>query len=257
MKLLSIDCSAGPASVAVTENGRILASAYINLGRTPQRSAGGHASSLKTAESSSAPRITHSQTLLPMVEAMLQNSRIPLEEIGGFAISAGPGSFTGTRIGIAAVKGLAFSADLPCLPVSTLEAIAMNFLELPLNGIICAAMDARCEQIYTAFFRIADGEIRRLTEDMALAEGEARERLEAYGEPVYLAGDGAELCYERWQDKPLKCVLAPPQLRYQQAAGVATAAERMLAAGQAVSAADLMPVYLRAPQAERERQERK
>jgi len=226
MKILGIESSAGPASCAVVEDGKILASAYTNQ------------------------KLTHSQTLVPMICDMLKNAALTVDDIDLFAVSAGPGSFTGVRIGIAAAKGLAFP-DKPCARIPTLAAIAENAAGLSFNGTVCAAMDARCGQIYTAFWRAENGKLTRLAADAAISVEEAGTQLAAQNQPALLLGDGANLCYAAWRDK-LDVTLAPPQLLYQSAAAVA-----LLAAaggeGAVMSANELRPIYLRLPQAERER----
>ena len=126
MKLLSVECSATPCSVAISENGKILASAFSNV------------------------KLTHSQTLMPMVESVLKSSLIDIKEIDAFAVSNGPGSFTGVRIGISAIKGMAQAKNLPCVEVSTLEAMAQNYSDT--ICIVCAVMDARCNQVYNGLF---------------------------------------------------------------------------------------------------------
>lgn len=228
MKILAIDSSAGPVSAAVSENGTILASAYGNT------------------------RLTHSQTLLPMVEDMLKNAALSLEDMDALAVSVGPGSFTGVRIGVSAVKGLAFACDKPCAPVSTLEAMACNFSGLPLSGVICSAMDARCSQVYTALFSCSQGTVARLTPDEALPLEELKARLLSVNKSIILVGDGAQLCYNTFQGQVPDLCLAPEHLRYQQAAGVALAAFRLAGEEKLVAASALQPVYLRLPQAERE-----
>jgi len=225
MKILAVDSSAGPASCAVLENGRVLASSFANTG------------------------LTHSQTLVPMVNDMLKNAGIGIDEIDLFAVSAGPGSFTGVRIGGAAVKGVAFASEKPCVGVSTLAAMARAVQGLPLDGIICAAMDARCGQVYTALFEIENGKIRRLMDDTALSIEELKNHVELCKKNIILIGDGAELCYNAF-GASVKACPAPANLRYQNAVGVAMEAESML--DKSVSADQLMPVYLRLPQAERE-----
>lgn len=220
MKILALETSAGPASCAVVEDGRVLASAYIN---TP---------------------LTHSQTLMPMVESMLQNAGLNFSEMDRVAITAGPGSFTGVRIGVAAVKGLAFPADKPCVGVSTLAAIARNTQGVGFDGVVCAAMDARCRQVYTACFE--NGE--RLTEDEAISLDDLKNRLISYKKPIFLLGDGAKLCYTAFVDDIPDLHLAPEHLRYQHAVGVAMEA----ALCETVTAEALQPLYLRLPQAERE-----
>ncbi len=228
MKILALDSSAGPASCCISEEGRILAEARLNVG------------------------LTHSQTLVPMVWDMLKNAGLTLSDIGLMAVSAGPGSFTGIRIGVAAVKGLALPSELPCIGVSTLSAIAENAAGLPFSGIIAAAMDARCEQVYTSLFECRDGGLTRLSEDMAIPVTELETRLLALSQPVLLMGDGAEMCQASLH-LPQPCMLAPPHIRFQNAAGVAAQAARLYAQGCAVPPEKLLPTYLRLPQAERER----
>ncbi len=229
MRILAIDSSAGPASCSVTENGRVLACSSMNR------------------------KMTHSQTLMPMLDDMLRNAALSLSEIDLLAVSAGPGSFTGVRIGVSAVKGMAFAENKPCVPVSTLAAIARNADGCPFEGIVCSVMDARCGQVYTACFRLSAGRLTRLTSDEAISIAELGERLCAYQEPVWLMGDGSALCYAALRDIVPKLWLAPEALRYQSATGVAAEAARMAADGETVTADRLMPMYLRLPQAERER----
>lgn len=236
MKILAIDCTAKPASVAILEEGKVLSSAYTNTG------------------------LTHSQTLVPMVDSVLKDAQIPLSDIETFAINAGPGSFTGVRIGVAALKGLVFSDEKNCVPVSTLESCAYNFQGLPgvEDTLICPAMDARRNQVYTALFRWKDGKAGRLMEDKAIPIAELLEYIAEQGTPVVFVGDGAELCYEAAKETSLEATLAPEQLRYQNAVAVAACAERKLAEGfEPVRSDDILPVYLRAPQAERELKKRK
>ncbi len=195
--------------------------------------------------------LTHSQTVLPMTKAVLDNAALTLEDVELLAVCNGPGSFTGVRIGVAAVKGLGFANSLPCAAVSTLEALALNMAGVPFEGILCAAMDARCRQVYTANFHCTNGVITRLTPDEAMSLDDAIARLQAYGEKVVFVGDGASLCYQTSQDK-LDAVLAPVHLRYVRPRGIALAAKRLSEANEMVDAAALQPSYLRLPQAERE-----
>lgn len=225
MKILAVDSSAGPASCAVFENGKVLASSFANTG------------------------LTHSQTLVPMVYDMLKNAGISIDEIDLFAVSAGPGSFTGVRIGVAAVKGFAFATEKPCVGVSTLASMARTFQGLPIDGIICAAMDARCGQVYAALFEIENGKMRRIMDDTALSIEELKKHVELCKKKIILIGDGAELCYNAFGTSVEAC-LAPGNLRYQNAVGVAMEAESEM--DKSVLADQLMPVYLRLPQAERE-----
>lgn len=226
MKILGIDSSAVSVSAAVCE-----------LGESPR----------VIAEGSLNNKITHSQTLMPLVESLLANSKTELADIDVFAVSAGPGSFTGLRIGVAAVKGMAYALGKPCRAVSTLAAMAYNF---PLyEGIVCAVMDARVSQVYNALFEVHDGVITRLCDDRALMIAELKAGLdEKYaGRKILLCGDGAELCYGKFGGVDI--ILAPVAQRFQSGTGVCFAAAEC----PDISAAALMPKYLRLPQAERER----
>ena len=194
--------------------------------------------------------LTHSRTLLPMGEDMLKNAELTLGDVDLIAVAHGPGSFTGVRIGVSMVKGLAWAADKPCVGVSTLEAMAWHGLAA--GGLICPVMDARRSQVYNALFRIEDGRPVRLTEDRPIALTELAEELCAYKERVFLVGDGAELSFRVLSELGLPCVLAPENLRMQSAWGVAMAALDK----EPGNADSLLPVYLRLSQAERERQER-
>lgn len=230
MKILAADTSAKVATVAIADESGILAESSVNTGL--------------------GARLTHSQALMPMIADLLRNVNLSIGEIDCFAVSAGPGSFTGLRIGIGAVKGLAYGADKPCVGVSTLRALAQNLYGV--EGVICAAMDARAGQVYTALFEgRADG-LSRLTEDMAITIDELSEKLRTLKKNVFFVGDGAELCYNKLKDELPGCFLAWAGSRYQRASGVAAAAWEKIEAGETVSAAQLSPVYLRLPQAERE-----
>ncbi len=225
MKILALESSAKAASCAVLADGELLASAWQAAG------------------------LTHSRTLLPMVEGMLKNSELPMEAMDAVAVAAGPGSFTGLRIGIAAVKGLAWAAEKPCIPVSTLEAMAWPLAHL--EGSIVCAMDARRQQIYNAAFLADSGALERLREDRALSLEEAAADLAGLDGPMTIVGDGAQMCFDFFTARGIDCRLAPVHLRLQSAAGVALAAWRRRT--ETVSAQELMPVYLRLSQAERER----
>ena len=229
MKILALETSAKSVSCAVVEDGAPLASAYQCTG------------------------LTHSRTLLPMVDAMLKSADLTLEDIGAIAIAAGPGSFTGLRIGIAAVKGLAWAADKPCLGVSTLEAMAQNAAHI--DGLIVGAMDARRAQIYNAVFEAKDGALTRLIPDRAISLEALADELAGETRRITVLGDGGTLCWRYLTEHGAKSLLAPAALLYQNAAGVGLAAERAYARGEAVSAQALLPVYLRPAQAERLRSE--
>ena len=168
-------------------------------------------------------------------------------------MSHGPGSFTGVRIGISCVKGISFSNDIPCVGISTLKAIAYGGLAAE-GSVLCAAMDARCSQVYNALFQVEHGVLRRLTEDRALSIAELETQCRSYGERLLLLGDGAALCHKTFSEWGAR--LAPENMRFQHAASVALLGERSVREGQAVPAAVLAPVYLRLPQAERELKKR-
>ena len=226
--ILAVDTTAKPVSCALAEGNRVLASYYANTG------------------------LTHSQTLLPMIESLLQTSDKRMEDVDALAVNAGPGSFTGVRIGVSAVKGLAFTRDLPCVAVSTLECMAEHTAALP-GAVICCLMDARCQQVYGALFeKDESGAVRRLMEDEALTIAQMGEKVAELQRPVILVGDGSEMCYRVWKDTIPNVFLAPASVRFQNAAATALIAERMYEQGQTVSAEELLPLYLRLPQAERE-----
>ncbi|HIT08043.1 MAG TPA: tRNA (adenosine(37)-N6)-threonylcarbamoyltransferase complex dimerization subunit type 1 TsaB [Candidatus Merdivicinus faecavium] len=231
MKILALETSAKSASAAVVEDGAILAESAVNTG------------------------LTHSQTLMPMLCGMLDAARLNLSDMGLIAVSRGPGSFTGIRIGIGAAKGLAQGLSIPCFGVSTLEGLA--FLYRGLRGLVCPVMDARCGQVYTALFSAENGGIARLREDEALSIEALCEILAACGAPVTLVGDGSCLVYQTLKEKLPALLLAPPQLRLQRAACVGLAAEAALSAGEKpLPPEELLPSYLRLPQAERELQKK-
>ena len=224
MLILALDSSAAPASAALLEDGKILSEFYINT------------------------KQTHSQTLMPMVESVLKLTNKTLDDVTCMAVSAGPGSFTGVRIGVSCVKGLSMTRNIPCAGVSTLRAMAENARQL--TGIVCAVMDARCGQVYNALFRAESGKLTRLCDDRALPIAELLDECKTFAEKIYLVGDGAELCYTTFA--AIRAELLQPQLRFQRASGVAMAAQEMIENGQTVTPDALMPIYLRLPQAERE-----
>lgn len=225
MRILALETAAKAVSAAITEDGRILASGYQDTG------------------------LTHSRTLMPIVEGLFRNTELTAADMNAIAVSAGPGSFTGVRIGVSAAKGLAFAASIPAVAVSTLAALARNvsFAE----GLIVCAMDARRGQIYNALFEAGDGRLTRLTPDRAVALSDLAEELKNDSRPKTVLGDGAGLCFGYLTEAGISCRLAPPQLLMQNAMSVALEAEDLVQAGKLVSAQELAPVYLRPPQAER------
>lgn len=206
----------------------------------------GEDKSVLIAESFVNTKQTHSQTLLPMVEAMMKSAGIDLKQVERTAVTAGPGSFTGIRIGAAAVKGLAYALDIPCVGVSTLHALAYNLMGF--EGIACAVMDARCNQFYNALFSVGKGIPERLTPDRAISADDLAMELALYEDKrIILVGDGAELAFKLL--KGVKTELAPLAVRFQKAENVCLASAEY----ELTSARELLPVYLRLPQAERER----
>lgn len=194
--------------------------------------------------------LTHSRTLLPMAEDMLKNAELKLSDVDLIAVAHGPGSFTGIRIGVSTVKGLAWAAEKQCVGVSTLEAMAWHGLAC--GGYICPVMDARRNQVYNAIFEIRDGKPCRLTKDRPIALAELAEELRALNAPVFLVGDGTALAKRYFDEAGIPCEAAPETLVWQDAWGVA-----MAALDKPAGTSDtLLPVYLRLSQAERERQER-
>ncbi len=193
---------------------------------------------------------THSETLLPMIESMIGLSSLDLDQIDIFACAAGPGSFTGVRIGAATLKGLAFDRKKPCIGVSSLEALAYN--SRGTDGLLCPCMNARRGQVYNALFE-SDG--TRICEDRALSIDELCAELEKREQHVILCGDGAQLAYDGF-GKRINASLAPERNRYQSAYAVAQCALSAYGRGEYTSDAELSPVYLRLSQAERMRLER-
>lgn len=231
MKILAFDSTAKAASVAVLEDGRLLGLYNIDNG------------------------LTQSELLLPMAENLLKSLRISYSDIGLLAVSVGPGSFTGVRIGTALVKGIAFGRNIPCVAVSTLEALAVNLS--PLKGILLPCMDARRNQVYTATF-ISDGkELQRLCEDRAISLTELAEELEKYKDmPIYLSGDGYEVAYRALSECGITLCATPELLICENAYSIAKIGLRKYLAGDYTDDLGINPTYLRVPQAERERLER-
>lgn len=225
MKILSVDSSAKSASVAIYDE-KIISEFFINT------------------------NLTHSQTLVPMLDSALKNASLSVDDIDCFAVNVGPGSFTGVRIGVSAVKGIAFAKDKPCVAVSTLESIAYNFTMFE-NAVICACMDARRNQFYNALFKIENGMPQRLCEDRAVSCEDLSDEIKDF-ESVIIAGDGAELFYNLAKDMLHNIVLSSDNLRYQRASSVASCAKRKYDNNEVIKAEALMPSYLRLSQAERE-----
>ena len=230
MLILAFETTAKAGSVALLEDGKLLAESYQNTG------------------------LTHSQTLMVMAEDMLKQAGKTVADVTAVAVAEGPGSFTGVRIGVAAAKGFAWGAEIPCYGVSTLEAMAETLGVY--EGHICACMDARRNQVYNALFLADRGNLERVSEDRAIALADLKSDLEHIDGPVFLVGDGAALTYKTLKDAVPEMVLPPEHRMHQRASGVAIVAARKIAAGESGDANALTPNYLRLSQAERERAER-
>jgi len=228
MKILAIDSTATSAAVAVCDDERLLAEYTLNNGNT------------------------HSETLLPMVETLLGSLELGVEDLDLFAVSEGPGSFTGVRIGVATIKGLAFGRSTPCVGVSTLEALAYNLISC--GGLICPVMNARRAQVYTALFSSDGKTLTRLWEDRAMAISELDEALAELGQSVRFCGDGYEMTIPAL--KKTEALTVCERLRYQSGYSVAQIARNMAEQGEVLTDVTLAPTYLRLPQAERERLEK-
>lgn len=230
MQVLALDCTAKSVSVAMAEDGMLIGDFFLNV------------------------PVTHSETLLPMCEQLLKNTGKNIETIDAFAVTAGPGSFTGVRIGISAVKGLAFAKKQPVFSFSTTEAMALGFKNIVgFSGTICCLMDARCNQFYNALFEIKNGKIRRLVEDrIIILQDLVNELKMQYNENVIFVGDGAKLFFKAANDTTLG-VLAPEQLLFQKASYIAIEAS-LNKANLGISPEQIRPVYLRKSQAEREKE---
>lgn len=228
MKILAIDTSGPVAGCALMVDGRIVHSIALNHG------------------------LTHSESIMPAVEDCMNGAGLTCEEIDVFASVAGPGSFTGVRIGICAAKGFAHAVNKPCVAIHALEALAMNFPGF--DGLVCPILDARRKQVYCAAFDTKSGWPVRVAEDDAVALEELLERLPK-DRKILFAGDGvgvhAESICAKLGDR---AVIAPVNLRDLRADAVCVLAERKR--DEWIPARELRPVYLRAPQAERERNAR-
>ena len=230
MLILAFETSAKAASAALLEDGKLLGEVYQNTG------------------------LTHSQTLMVMVENLLSQCGKTVDDVTAAAVAAGPGSFTGVRIGVAAAKGFAWGREIPCYGVSTLEAMALSLGVW--QGYVCPCMDARRSQVYNALFYVNHGALERVSEDRAISLAELGEELKSLKESIFLVGDGSNLCYNTLLESVHGLVLPPEHRMHQRACGVALAARKQAEAGDPGDANALTPNYLRLSQAERERAER-
>ena len=230
MLILAFETSAKAASVALLDDKKLLGESYQNTG------------------------LTHSQTLMLMAQDLLKSCGFGSQDVTHLAVAAGPGSFTGIRIGVAAVKGFAWGAELPCYGVSTLEAMAAQLGAW--QGYVCSVMDARRSQVYHALFHVECGKCTRIRDDRAVSLQDLGAELQNLTEPVFLVGDGSNLCYNTLSESVPSLVLPAEHRMHQRAAGVALVAREKILRGEAGNAGELTPNYLRLSQAERERLEK-
>ena len=230
MLILAFETSAKAASTALLEENRLLGECYQNTG------------------------MTHSQTLMVMAQDLLKQCGKSVDDVTHVAVAAGPGSFTGVRIGVAAAKGFAWGKELPCCGVSTLEAMALGMGIY--SGYVCPVMDARRAQVYNALFYMDSGICTRVTEDRAIALSDLEQELLELDGPIFLVGDGAVLTHNTLSSTVPELILPPEWKQHQRAVGVGLAAIKQIQAGETCDGAALVPNYLRLSQAERERLER-
>lgn len=226
MTIFALDSSSRAGSAAIFKDGALLAESYANIG------------------------LTHSETLMELADEVFRRAALTPAGVDYFAASAGPGSFTGLRIGLGLIKGLALPFDAPCVGLSTLECAAYNAADS--DRAVVAALDARRDRVYCAAFTFKSGAPARLWPDEILELAELGERVRALARPVLFVGDAAEMCYTAIKEGA-DCALISPPLREVRASGVALAALRAIERGEIVSPDALAPVYLQLPQAERER----
>lgn len=230
MKILAIDGSGVAASVAILEDEKIVAEYTINY------------------------KLTHSHTLMPMINEICTMVKEDLSGIDAIGVSSGPGSFTGLRISAGTAKGMALGLDIPIVGIPTLDAIAHNIPYT--NHIICPIMDARRSHVYTAMYKWEDETLKRLTDHLVIPMADVIGMAKAYDEKVIFMGDGIEV-YKEIIEESLgeRAYFAPPSLRLQRASTIALLAAADFQAGKAVSHMEFAPTYLRPSQAEREYKE--
>lgn len=226
MNILAIDTSTKVSTISIVCEDRIITEYSINL------------------------HFTHSQTIMSMCEEILKTTGIHLSEIDAFAVCTGPGSFTGLRIGISCIKGMAYALNKPCISVSTLDALSYNSLDF--DGIICCVMDARCNQVYNALYDNSNQNLEKITEDRTIMIDDLLKELNIIKKNIILVGDGANLCYNKFKCTVSNIKLASLNNRYQRASSVGLVAVNKYKLNLFTNAFDLMPKYLRLPQAQRE-----
>ena len=228
MKILGLDSSGIVASVAIVEDDVLIAEYTVNYKKT------------------------HSQTLLPMLDEIAKMTELDLNSIDAIAVAAGPGSFTGLRIGSATAKGLGLALKKPLIAIPTVEGLAYNLDDI--SGLICPIMDARRKQVYTGIYRFTDHQLKVVEDQMAVPMETVIEKLNQYGEAVTFLGDGVPVFHELIAEKmTVPYSFAPAHVNKQRAAAVATLGEIYYRQGKTETAMEHVPDYLRVSQAERER----
>ena len=231
MKILGLDSSGIVASVAIVEDDALIAEYTVNYKKT------------------------HSQTLLPMLDEIAKMTELDLNSIDAIAVAAGPGSFTGLRIGSATAKGLGLALKKPLIAIPTVEGLAYNLYDI--SGLICPIMDARRKQVYTGIYRFTDHQLKVVEDQMAVPMETVIEKLNQYGEAVTFLGDGVSVFHELIAEKmTVPYSFAPAHVNKQRAAAVAALGEIYYRQGKTETAMEHVPDYLRVSQAERERAER-
>ena len=231
MKILALDSSGLVASVAVAEDDMLLAEYTVNYKKT------------------------HSQTLLPMLDTIARMIELDLNSVDAIAVAAGPGSFTGLRIGSATAKGLGLALDKPLVAVPTVEGLAYNLYDV--SQLICPVMDARRNQVYTGIYRFEAHEMITVMEQAALSVEELCGKLNEMNREVIFLGDGVAVYRELLSEKmQVPYSFAPAHVNKQRAGAIAALGMRYIKRGKTQSAAEHQPDYLRLSQAERERAER-
>ena len=230
-KILGLDSSGIVASVAIVEDDVLIAEYTVNYKKT------------------------HSQTLLPMLDEIAKMTEFDLNSIDAIAVAAGPGSFTGLRIGSATAKGLGLALKKPLIAIPTVEGLAYNLYDI--SGLICPIMDARRKQVYTGIYRFTDHQLKVVEDQMAVPMETVIEKLNQYGEAVTFLGDGVSVFHELIAEKmTVPYSFAPAHVNKQRAAAVAALGEIYYRQGKTETAMEHVPDYLRVSQAERERAER-
>lgn len=228
MKILGLDSSGIVASVAIVEDDVLIAEYTVNYKKT------------------------HSQTLLPMLDEIAKMTELDLNSIDAIAVAAGPGSFTGLRIGSATAKGLGLALKKPLIAIPTVEGLAYNLYDI--SGLICPIMDARRKQVYTGIYRFTDHQLKVVEDQMAVPMETVIEKLNQYGETVTFLGDGVSVFHELIAEKmTVPYSFAPAHVNKQRAAAVAALGEIYYRQGKTETAMEHVPDYLRVSQAERER----